>query len=105
MPNAFPEESNKEVLMAKDRELIEPNEGDKRYVRRDDEGKFKESDDVGRSLSQDQKRDAKTESKPGQGDKGDRSTSGSSPGVGGSVGGSGVGGSGTGSSSGTSGKP
>ena len=58
--------------MAKDRELIEPNPGDKRYVRRDDEGKFKESDDVGRSLSQDQKRDAKTESKPGQGDKGDR---------------------------------
>ncbi len=58
--------------MAKDRELIEPNPGDKRFVRRDDEGKFKESDDVGRSLSQDQKKDAKTESKPGQGDKGDR---------------------------------
>lgn len=53
------------------RELIEPN-GDKRYVRRDEEGKFKESDDVGRSLSQDQKRHAKTESKPGQGDRGDR---------------------------------
>ncbi len=90
--------------MAEKRELIEPNEGDKRYVRRDEEGKFKESDDVGRSLSQDQKRDAKTESKPGQGDKGDRSTSGCSPGVGGSVGGSGVGGSGTGGSSGSSGK-
>jgi hypothetical protein len=58
--------------MADERELIEPNPGDKRYVRRDEEGKFKESDDVGRSLSQDQKRDAKTESKPGQGDKGDR---------------------------------
>jgi hypothetical protein len=84
--------------MAEDRELIEPNEGDKRYVRRDEDGKFKESDDVGRSLSQDQKRDAKTESKPGQGDKGDRSTSGGSAGVGGSVGGSGVGGSGTGGS-------
>ena len=64
--------------MAEDRELIEPNEGDKRFVRRDEEGKFKESDDVGRSLSQDQKRDAKTESKPGQGDKGDRSSSSSS---------------------------
>ncbi|HEY6089290.1 MAG TPA: hypothetical protein VD771_05830 [Gemmatimonadaceae bacterium] len=75
--------------MADERELIEPNEGDKRYVRRDDEGKFKESDDVGRSLSQDQKREAKTESKPGQGDKGDRSSSGGSSGVGGSVGGSG----------------
>ncbi len=28
------------------RELIEPHKGDKRYVRRDEEGKFKESDDV-----------------------------------------------------------
>ena len=62
----------REITMANERELIEPNPGDKRFVRRDDEGKFKESDDVGRSLSQDQKRDAKTESKPGQGDKGDR---------------------------------
>lgn len=58
--------------MAEKRELIEPNEGDKRYVRRDEEGKFKESVDVGRSLSQDRKQTAKTESKPGQGDKGDR---------------------------------
>ena len=55
------------------RELIEPNEGDKRYIRRDEEGKFTdEQDDVGRSLSQDRKRDAKTESEPGQGDRGDR---------------------------------
>lgn len=55
------------------RELIEPNEGDKRYIRRDEEGKFTdEQDDVGRSLSQDRKRDAKTESQPGQGDRGDR---------------------------------
>jgi hypothetical protein len=89
--------------MAEKRELIEPNEGDKRFVRRDEEGKFKESDDVGRSLSQDQKRDAKTESKPGQGDKGDRSSAGTSSGVGGSVGGSGVAGSGSGSNPGTSG--
>jgi hypothetical protein len=88
-----------EVSMADERELIEPNEGDKRYVRRDDQGKFEESDDVGRSLSQDQKRDAKTESKPGQGDKGDRSSSGGSPGIGGSVGGSGTGGSATGGGS------
>jgi hypothetical protein len=59
--------------MARDRELIEPNEGDKRYVRRDEEGKFTESqDDVSRSLSQDQRRDAKTESEKGQGDRGDR---------------------------------
>ncbi|HET9424600.1 MAG TPA: hypothetical protein VFO55_04440 [Gemmatimonadaceae bacterium] len=54
------------------RELIEPHEGDKRYVRRDESGEFTESDDVGRSLAQDQKRDAESESSPGQGDRGDR---------------------------------
>ncbi|HUQ46336.1 MAG TPA: hypothetical protein VM033_06780 [Gemmatimonadaceae bacterium] len=60
----------------KKRELIEPNEGDKRYIRRDDEGKFTEDQvDVGRSLSQDQQQHSSTESKPGQGDKGDRKTS------------------------------
>lgn len=53
------------------RELIDTGT-DKRYVRRDEQGRFEESDDVGRSLSQDQKRKAKTEAKPGQGDKGDR---------------------------------
>lgn len=53
------------------RELI--NTGtDKRYVRRNQSGRFKESDDVGRSLAQDRQRKAKTKSKPGQGDKGDR---------------------------------
>lgn len=56
--------------MAK-RELI--NTGtDKRYVRRDDKGRFKESDDVGKSLSRDVKTAAKTKVKAGQGDKGDR---------------------------------
>jgi hypothetical protein len=59
--------------MARDRELIEPNEGDKRYVRRDEQGQFtEEQDDVGRSLSQDRQQQAKTETKPGQGDRGDR---------------------------------
>jgi hypothetical protein len=59
--------------MAKDRELIEPNKGDKRYVRRDDKGQFTESqDDVGRSLAQDQKQAAKTEVNKGQGDRGDQ---------------------------------
>jgi len=52
--------------------LIEPTPGDKRYVRRDAAGKFKEVDDVGRSLSADRKRKAKTTAKPGQGDRGDR---------------------------------
>lgn len=55
------------------RETIEPREGDKRYIRRDDEGQFTEDQvDVGRSLSQDSKREAQTESEPGHGDKGDR---------------------------------
>ena len=53
------------------RELINTGR-DKRYVRRDDRGRFNESDDVGRSLSQDRKRKAKTISKAGQGDRGDR---------------------------------
>jgi hypothetical protein len=53
------------------RELI--NTGtDKRYVRRDKSGRFKESDDVGRSLAQDRQRAAKAKTKPGQGDRGDR---------------------------------
>lgn len=52
------------------RELIDTG-ADKRYVRRDEQGRFKESDDVGRSLSQDRKRSAKTIAKKGQGDKGD----------------------------------
>jgi hypothetical protein len=42
------------------------------YVRRDDEGKFKESEDPGRASSQDQKRDAHNTSTSGQGDRGDR---------------------------------
>jgi hypothetical protein len=57
-----------------DRELIDTGT-DKRYVRRDDEGQFKESDDVGRSLSQDVKQHAKTETRSGQGDRGDRKRS------------------------------
>jgi hypothetical protein len=53
------------------RELID-NGNDKRYVRRDEQGRFDEVEDVGRSLSQDRKRDAKGKSTPGQGDRGDR---------------------------------
>jgi hypothetical protein len=53
------------------RELIDTGT-DKRYVRRDEKGQFKESDDVGRSLAQDQKRDSKTTPKRGEGDRGDR---------------------------------
>ena len=43
-----------------------------RYVRRDDQGRFTESDDVTRSLRQDVKQRAKTEVKSGYGDKGDQ---------------------------------
>jgi len=53
------------------RELIDTGT-DKRYVRRNASGQFKESDDVGRSLAQDRRRKAKAASKKGQGDKGDR---------------------------------
>jgi hypothetical protein len=45
---------------------------DKRYVRRDGEGKFGESDDVGRSLAKDVQQKAKTKVPAGQGDRGDQ---------------------------------
>jgi hypothetical protein len=54
-----------------DRELIDTGT-DKRYVRRDEKGQFKGSDDVGRSLSQDVKKEAGTKVKSGQGDRGDQ---------------------------------
>jgi hypothetical protein len=53
------------------RELIDTGT-DKRFVRRDENGRFKESVDVGRSLAADQRQHAKTKSKKGEGDKGDR---------------------------------
>ena len=56
--------------MAK-RELIDTG-SDKRYVRRDEKGQFKESDDVDKSLAQDVRKPAKTAVKAGQGDKGDQ---------------------------------
>ena len=58
--------------MASKREVIEPHEGDKRYIRRDDQGRIAETVDVGRASASDQRQQAKTASKPGQGDKGDR---------------------------------
>ena len=53
------------------RELIDTGT-DKRFVRRGVAGKFKESDDVGKSLTHDRRKKAKTKVKSGQGDKGDR---------------------------------
>lgn len=65
------EDSMTKRKAAAKRELINTG-ADKRYVRRDADGRFKESDDVGRSLAHDRKRKAKTKAKRGQGDKGDR---------------------------------
>ncbi len=53
------------------RELIAPND-DKRFIRRDEKGRIKESDDVGKSLSADVRKPAKTVVPTGQGDKGDQ---------------------------------
>jgi hypothetical protein len=55
------------------RELIDTG-NDKRFVRRDERGRFKESVDVGRSLSADRRREAKNPSEPGHGDRGDRAS-------------------------------
>ena len=57
------------------RETIEPNPGDKRYVRRDDQGQFTDDQaDVGKSSAADQRQHSKTPAKPGHGDRGDRQT-------------------------------
>jgi hypothetical protein len=57
--------------MASKRELIDTGK-DKRYVRRDEKGRFKEVVDVGRSLAQDRRKQAKTVAPKGQGDRGDQ---------------------------------
>jgi hypothetical protein len=49
----------KETAMPGRRETIDTGR-DKRYVRRDARGQFKESDDTGRSLAADGRRKAKT---------------------------------------------
>jgi len=56
------------------RELIDTGT-DKRYVRRDEKGRFDEVDDQARSLSQDVKKKAKTKVESGQGDRGDQKRS------------------------------
>jgi hypothetical protein len=53
------------------RELIDTGT-DKRFVKRTAKGRFKESDDVGRSLSADRRTAAKKTVKSGHGDQGDR---------------------------------
>jgi len=59
--------------MPRKRELIEPNEDDKRFARRDASGKFTEDQvDVGRSLASDRKSKSKTVVPKGMGDQGDQ---------------------------------
>jgi hypothetical protein len=66
-------EPTQESIMARKRELIEPHEGDKRYIRRDAAGRFTEDQsDVGRSLKADRRSTSKTVAPKGMGDRGDR---------------------------------
>jgi hypothetical protein len=59
-------------MPAKKRELLDTGT-DKRYIRRDDRGRFtKDQVDVGRSSAADQRQRSVGSSKPGQGDTGDR---------------------------------
>jgi hypothetical protein len=53
------------------RELIDTGRN-KMYGRRDEQGRFSEMDDVGRSLSTDRRRNARTKASRGHGDRGDR---------------------------------
>ena len=62
--------------MPRKREMIEPNEGDKRFVRRDEEGRFTDDQsDVGRSLAADRRSKSETVVPKGMGDRGDQKTS------------------------------
>lgn len=53
------------------RELVEPHAGDKRFVRRDKDGKFSEAVDVGASLAADRRQHSSTKKPRGEGDRGD----------------------------------
>ena len=55
------------------REVIQPKTGDKRYVRRDQQGQFTDGQvAVGKSLSADRRSKSKTVVPKGQGDRGDQ---------------------------------
>ena len=58
------------VIKKGKRELIDTGT-DKRYVKRNEDGTFRESVDVGRSLAADRRSKSKTVSRPGYGDQGD----------------------------------
>ncbi len=53
------------------RELIDTGR-DKRFVRRDEKGRFDEVVDVGRSLARDRRQHSQKVVPPGQGDRGDQ---------------------------------
>ena len=53
------------------RQEMKTNSG-KRYVRRDDQGRFEKEVSVGSSLSHDRRKRAKTKVSSGEGDRGDR---------------------------------
>ena len=59
-------------MAARKRELLDTGT-DKRYIRRDDQGRFTTDQvDVGRSLAADRRQQSANPAKAGQGDKGDR---------------------------------
>ncbi len=58
------------------REVLQPHQNDKRYIRRDEQGRFTEDQtSVGKSLAADRQHHAKTEVPKGQGDRGDQKKS------------------------------
>ena len=59
--------------MPRKSKIIEPYQGDKRFARRDAEGRFTEDQsDVGRSLSADRRNKSKTTVPKGMGDRGEQ---------------------------------
>ncbi len=62
--------------MSSKREVIQPNESGKRYVRRSKHGQFtSDQTSVGKSLAVDRRAQAKTVVPKGQGDRGDQKKS------------------------------
>lgn len=55
-----------------DRERIDNPQTGSQYVRRDEQGQFREVENVGRASRGDQHEEAENESRRGQGDRGDR---------------------------------
>ena len=53
------------------RDLVDTGRA-KTYAKRDEQGRFREMDAVGRSLPSDRRQSAKRSTKPGYGDRGDR---------------------------------